>query len=270
MKKSFIFLCVVLETAVAQSDDSSVCNTWPSKLKTVAECCNIPGHGNDALQNLCYSRYAHSNDHQEDTIMSCYVNMTGIIKDGAINKNSVRRIYNANNYQNKMWMKIIADGVETCEFESSGSLNEDIVKYYNCVDDYLADHCQTYLDDDECDLTEAHLVECGKIQLNCTSWPMQLIYPESCCQTPQLISPDLRGNCYTSCSRKEFFVEKLQKCIFNCTFVDTGLITDGKFNFEAAKKVLLANTNNSEIWEKPVNDAVDACVMSAKGNETTE
>lgn len=265
MKRTFYFLCSLL--FVLAEDETSECN--PSSLKPVRDCCNIPHHSNDLLQNVCYTRCAlKSIDVRSDCAVDCYVNMTGLIRDGSINKSAAKRIYENNAYHDRVWLKLIGDGVDKCNFESTESLTENLIKFYNCVDDFLSENCVSFIQTSECDKVEEHFETCKNIQPDCSVWPKHLMNPAICCQTPSLFSETLNSKCRTECHRKQFLLTKQIECLNNCTYIETGLKAEGKFNFEVVKKMLIESSGNkSEIWEKPIENAVNVCEKFITGKE---
>lgn len=267
MKKFLIFLCAFV-IAAADDEPAVDCENWPSNLKKVEECCNIPFHSNSLIQNICYSKCViKAKDLQDDCTAECYVNMTGLIKEGTINKVAVKRIYENNCFSDRRWAKTISDAVDKCEYDSSESVMKNLVKFYNCADDFLAANCVSFIQSVECDATEDHFEQCKKIEPNCTAWPIDLMHPDVCCKIPKLISDDLTTKCRFGCQRKEFFSHKQVECMQNCTYIDTGLKLNGKFDFEVVKKILMESTNKTEAWEKPIGEAAEVCEKLLKGKK---
>lgn len=245
---------------------ASDCNTWPTHIRPLQECCSIPYHSNVVLQNICYTRCMMMKKNlQQECILSHYVNMTGLIRDGKLHKGVVKRIYENNAYSDRRWFKVIGEGVDKCEYATSGSLTQNLVKFYNCVNDFLADNCLHFIQSPECEDTEEHFESCKNIQPNCTAWPMNMMHPEACCKAPQLISEHLISKCRLECQRKELFMPDQIDCRNNCTYTESGLKDQGKFKFDIVKKMLKDNANKSEAWEKAIDSAVEACEKTMKG-----
>lgn len=258
-------LIFVLITVVAANDESPAtdCSTWPPNLMPIKECCNIPIHLHKEFQSYCVNKVLSKED---ESMMACYLNKTGILKDGIINKAAVKKIYIKNISGERKWLKVINDSVEKCHYDAQSSTTENLIKFHNCIDELLAENCPNFIQTEGCAATEEHFNDCNKSQLNCSSWPVDLVFPHACCKTPVIISEELTIRCRQNCSRKEFFTQNQMDCIKNCTYFDNGLIVNGKVEFEAAKKMLLKNSNKSEIWEKTIDTAVDACVRVIKGD----
>lgn len=200
----------------------------------------------------------------EDCAVGCYVNMTGLIKDGTINKATVKRILENNAYYERQWKKVIEAGVDNCEYQPIDSMTQSLVKFYECVNKYLANNCVSFIQSNECDETEAYFEKCKNIQPNCESWPVNYMYPDSCCKSPLLFTDDVKLKCKVECKRTEFLIMKQFECVNNCTYA--GLRTNGKIDFEVVKKILAENSNRAEKWEKPIESSVEICEKVIKGN----
>lgn len=263
---------LLLLSAVVVSEDepaeiSNECKTWPSNLRSLQECCNVPYHSNSVLQSICQTKcFVVAKDSQYECVVDCYINMTGLIKDGTVNKLVVKRIYENNIYNERSWIKVISEGVEKCEYPTNGSKIEKLVGFYNCVNDFLAENCKDFIQSSECQDTEEQFEKCREIKPNCTVWPTNMIHPESCCKIPVLITERMASKCRLNCQRKELFMTQQADCIQNCSYVESGLMLNGKFDFATVKKLLVENSNSSEAWTKPIDDAIEVCEKSIKGS----
>lgn len=282
MKSTLILLCLIMavfaedEPSEVEPTDASTkapetsdgCDPWPSNVRTLRECCDLPSQSNVMLQNVCSTKcMLKSSDLQADCAVECYVNMTRLIINGAIAKPVVKRIYDSNSYYERSWKKVISDGVDKCEYVAGETLTQGLVKFYNCVNDYMSENCANFIQTAECEATENQFEKCKKVQANCSSWPNNLMHPDVCCLTPKLFNDDLERKCRVDCNRKEFFVTKQAQCINNCTWVETGLRVDGKVDFEVVKKMVLESSKKNEAWEKPIESAMDVCEKVVRGVE---
>jgi hypothetical protein len=260
MKGIFIVACVLTQVYADSSCE------LPTGMKLMRECCNIPNHSNPMLQNMCATKCLEkSRELQNECAVECYVNMTSLIKDGTINKASAIRIYENNAFYNPDWYKTVHEGVRKCNYDSSGSLEHNLLKFYNCVDDFLSENCVSIMQTKECEPTEEFYENCKNIQPNCTEWPRNLNGPEPCCKMPNLLSNELTSKCNVECQRKELFFQRQTECKYNCTYLESGLLLDGKVNFVVVKKMLTDNAINGELWEKSIENAVETCEKSVTG-----
>lgn len=266
-----------VEAAMTESASSAVesetteaagsCHPWPTHLKSVRDCCNIPTHSNALTQNICASKcnMKHGESRVECELV-CYVNQTALIQDEKINKVVVQRIYENNAFHERRWGKFILEAVqEKCEYVATGSLLADLMKYYNCVDDHLSENCVSFMQTPECDASEEHFMKCKNLEPNCTAWPARQMRPDSCCKTFPLIPETLHTKCRQECQRKELFYHRIQECVRNCTHIETGLVVDDKIDFGVVKKLLIESSKGSLEWEKPIEIAVEHCSILVSG-----
>lgn len=251
---------------------ASSCQPWPSHLKTVRDCCNIPSHSNALTQNICASKcnLKHGESRVECELF-CYVNQTALIQDEKINKEAVQRIYENNAFHERRWGIFIQEAIrEKCEYVATGSLLADLMKFYNCVDDHLSENCVSFMQTNDCDASEEYFMKCKNIEPNCTDWPVHQRRPDSCCKTFALFPQALQSKCRHECQRKELFLHRVQECVHNCTHLETGLIADEKIDFEVVKKMLIESSQHSLEWEKPIEIAVENCNTLIKGETIIE
>lgn len=262
MKGIFILVCAVASVLADSSCDV------PDGMKTMRECCMVPNHSNLMLESMCKQLVSvKRQDEQYERAVECYVNMANLIKNGTINKAAAIRVYENNAMHDAEWSVQIRKGVDVCSFDSSGSLEQNLLKFYNCVDDFLGENCVNVLPTPECEPVQEFYENCKNIQPNCTAWPGNLANPESCCKMPHLLSNDFNSKCHIECQRKELFSQRQTECTHNCTYLESGLMVEGKFNFAVVKKMLAENAKNAELWEKPIEIAVEACEKTAKGKK---
>jgi hypothetical protein len=183
-------------------------------------------------------------------------NSTLLLVDGKINKQIVKRIYNANAFHEPKWMKLVSESVEICKFEESKSLSKSLAKFYECINQNLEDNCVSFVNTIECDKVEEHFESCRNETFDCKTWPEMFVEPEPCCNTPQLFPHSSRHNlnCRKKCSTEEFFLPRQITCVEDCMNSESKLKAHGKFDFKIAKILLLENTNKKEEWDKPITE----------------
>lgn len=243
------------------------CESWPPQLKSLRECCEVPDHTNQLAQSICTARCSTKNiDTQFKCMLGCYVSRTHLIKkNGAIDKSVVKKLFESNAYDRR-WRHIIEVGVGRCEYTATGSLNEDLAKYFSCVSDYLADNCINFIESTECDAVQEHFENCHNVTANCSAWPIGLLQPDGCCLTPTLTVDEPRSKCKAECQKKEMFLFRQAECELNCTTNATGMTTaEGTIDYAAVKKVLMENATKTVDWEKSIEYAVAACEKMMAG-----
>lgn len=252
-----------IDTTTAKSNVS--CEVWPSSLKPLRECCEIPDHVSIYAQSSCQSKCSMTEKNLRDTcIINCYVRQTGLLKHESVDKATVKKMYETNSYDSN-WRKIINASVDKCEFVSNASLTENLALFFNCVEDLMAESCVRFIESEECDKVQDHFEKCRNVHPNCTEWPIGLLQPSGCCKFPILFA-ECSSKCKQSCQKKEIFAQKRLDCEHNCTISASELITVNRsLDFAIAKKMLIENSNNSEEWKKPIDHAVESCEKIFKG-----
>lgn len=248
----------------AKSADN--CHEWPENLKSLRDCCEVPRYANPVLLNFCYkTKCGNKNltdDEQNECGARCFTNSTLLLdENGEINKNIVKRIYNINAMYSVDWLKVINETVESsCEFQSSKPLPEGIASYFECVNSHLEKSCVSFIDNLECDKVQEYFEKCNNVTANCNeNWPENLMSLEMCCKVPRLYSRRIFDECRGKCYSEEMFEERQMKCIWKCLHDKSNTKVDGKFNFEAVKRSLIANSHNNSHWTNIIEKTVDKC-----------
>jgi hypothetical protein len=253
----FLFVAVSAESdSEKDSESSSDCETWPKSLKTVRDCCNFPNFFDNKIDSECNIKCL-TNLTDPECTTKCYVNKTNLIIDTKINVEAVKKIY----YQSAtiVWKDVLEKAIEKCEFElESEMLSKSLITYYNCINEMLAKDCKGFLQSPDCLSTEEHFQTCKNVSFDCSKW--SLPDPTFCCKVPQLVTLHSCDKCKVNCGKFNFLPTQQQKCFVACsTGMDGTLVKNGTIDFELVKKVLKENKNNSEIWEKAIESAVEKC-----------
>lgn len=249
------------------------CTSWPSNLKTLAECCVIPHHSDFYVEVGCERDCYGIKDYKGGIlkcVLDCYVGKgTLLMRYGKISTTTVARLYERESYDldgnSKKWKKVIAAGVTSCHFESNETLKENLAKYFNCIDEYLTENCVQFKSTYECFKVYSHVENCKSPQADCTRWPENLTFSPNCCKMPQIFE-DISSNCTSSCAKKELLPISQNNCGKFCDSLETGLLTArGNINFDKVRKNLQESEEFSEKWTQQVDDAVDSCKIEVKG-----
>lgn len=256
----FLFKVILVQTALSTENHTENCASWPSGLKTLSECCEIPVHNNKEVENTCENYCAFKKDfggEHMDCVLNCYVNRTRILtRKEKINAISVVSLYEKNDFTGH-WTEVINRGIASCNYESIGALKENLVKYFNCIDDYLAENCIWFKDDDGCYDVFNHFKNCSSPQIDCSIKTAR--YASDCCIKPQVLT-STSISCNLKCTKEEFLSSEQHMCALMCHSVETGLLTsDGNINFEKAIENLQKSREFSDKWIQPVGNAVEFC-----------
>src|SRR5690349_12005321 len=104
MKQFLIVFCFFVKVF---GNDEAIegCNPWPSNMRSLRECCNVPQHSNLNIQDICVSKCFLNKEEDKDCAINCYLNQTMLIKDETIDKTIAKKIYKKNIYFERKWIK---------------------------------------------------------------------------------------------------------------------------------------------------------------------
>lgn len=263
----FLFVVIFDLKAISVENHKENCASWPAGLKTLAECCEIPGHNNKDIENTCEHYCVSKNNSSEgdhmDCVLNCYFNRTRILtKKRKIDAISVVSLYEKNDFTGH-WTEIANRGIASCHYESNGTLKKNLMKYFNCIDDYLGKNCIWFKDDEGCYDVFNHFKNCTSPHVDCAIKTAR--YANDCCKKPQLLTSS-SPSCNLECAKKEFLSPEQHLSALLCYGAESGLLTsDGSINFDKAIENLQSSREYSDKWMQPVANAVEFCKAEVKG-----
>lgn len=254
--------------------NSTDCKTWPSTLKPLSECCNTPNRLDLSAEKLCCDKCdSLSFEEKKDCAMSCYINTTGILVNGKINKDAVVEIL----VQNKVdpyYGRTLADvkeikaAVDKCDYAFNDTIAQRLLEYHGCIHETLSQDCLDLKRYGDCEPTVEHFEKCKNINQDCTKWPevwpAGTFLPMYCCKTPKLYSDSTFEKLRTACSR-EFYPHKIFECVYNNSVEASMMKDDSKVSTDVLKKMLLHDPLLLNEWTKPIETAVETCGKAIKG-----
>lgn len=184
-----------------------------------------------------------------------------------MNRDRVKNMYIAPMMAQDKWTKVIEDAVDKCEFDDKASLHSGLARFFACLNDFMSDHCVTFIQSPDCERTQELYEGCNKVKPNCERWPVGLENIESCCKFPPLFSSRLIQKCRYECDHKELFAQRQLRCVETCLYNDTKLIVNKRFNYDAVREMLMNSVPEVPAWKKPIADAVEKCRGSLAGEE---
>lgn len=246
--------------------ESSDCDNWPSRYEDLWKCCLVPGRESYFPTRDCgNSCTSADNELDYGCFMSCYIDETGLIKNGTFDSDAQIVIY-ANNYFFDRWEDVIASAIKNCEFKASDSETESLATHFNCLEVYMSVHCKQFHETDFCYQIQVRFETCEGIKPNCTFWPKNLLSADECCIKPMIAAFEI-PECTSDCHQKEFFQFRQNECELNCTWMDAGLMTsEGAVDFNKIKHMLIEDSNRSNEWVMPIEYAVEKCQKTLKSN----
>lgn len=256
MRLKIIFLsCLVIIELSLQKTPESSCSGASYPLKDIKRCCNLPRYSNPQLERICYSkcsRYEHDFEQTKNCILDCMVHEYHLLnEDGRFNKFAVMKMFASIPNQRKNWTRLIEQAVNYCTVETVGSLDRKLQSFFACVKSDLSMNCiefRNWIQD--CTEIEEHFETCKKTSSSdtqdCTRIPINIVNARDCCSTPKLISNVTVDKCRDECDTIEFLEPLEIACIENCEIREAALKTNGHFDFNVIKKLLLQNADRED------------------------
>ncbi|KAG5669813.1 hypothetical protein PVAND_000106 [Polypedilum vanderplanki] len=142
------------------------CSTWPDRFanETLINCCNFPQIFDDSFTEKCEMQCVFDGD-VLGCIEKCRYFDTGIVGNGTINVNAIkRRIQKHRNYK-KDWNAVIDEAVGTClgEYYIKHSENVSSFSYSqfeSCIDFRMSAACVAIRNDYECRTLKSYMQSC--------------------------------------------------------------------------------------------------------------
>jgi hypothetical protein len=115
-----------------------------------------------------------------------------------------------------------------------------------------------------CSRVEKYVEDCHREKENCEKWPKRFDINTiiACCNTPDLVSHAERRDCQNKC----MFSTNTFNCTETCAMKSEKFVKDKKLDLNEVKKALNENRNQSMPWEKVIDEAVESCVKTLKGD----
>lgn len=258
MRLKIIFLCylAIVELSYQKVPESS-CSGASYPLKDITRCCNLPRFSNPQFERICYSkcsRYEHDFEQNKNCILDCMVREYHLLKeDGRINKLAVMKMYASISNQRRNWTRLIEQAVNYCGVETVSSLDRKLQSFFACVKSDLSVNCidfKNWISD--CTEIEEHFEMCKKVSSSgipdCTRIPISIVNARDCCSTPRLIPNATVDKCRDECDTIDFLEPLEIACIENCEIREAALKTNGHFDFNVIKKLLLQNADREADW----------------------
>lgn len=260
------FYALLILLFFIQNSLATDCTTWPPNLKPIGGCCRLPSEFDYRFSGKCYNNCKNSSSEAiNDCAVECYVRLSALMNGTIANKNIVKKIFVDNFmwYENP-WKIVVYAAVNNCTFNTTGTLHQNLLHFYNCVNENLAENCINFYGMSECDDTIEHFLKCRNKQYKCF---FNTITPEymSCCKMPLYFAEEFNGKFRLDCQKKEFHTHKKFECAYNQTIAENESKNEGTFDFAIVKKMLIESSNNSEVWTKTIEKAMETCENSVKG-----
>lgn len=276
-------LLLIASSLIIFTVSEDPCEPWPGGVQSLQNCCNPPRRFSCAAEVSCTQRCAVKNPSinlnsqatsKDDVqklktcIEECFAIRSILFNpDGSMNKTMAMRLY-VDDMRDPIWLRPINISVESCDFNSNGSLSENLSEFFNCVDEKLIKNCPALAFDDyneQCQDIIEHAQKCRGVEPQCTAVTSPMAYAEYCCTgVPQLFQQQSYVKCLEKYVQTDYFRHLLVPKVVQCDTDDAGIKKDGKYDFGGIKKALLENSNKTVDWSDAIDFAVNDCENKSK------
>ena len=270
-------LIVVFLSAIAANVEKNSCEPWPPSLEPMQACCILPEYLEQKASLKCDELCDKGKiENHSECFTVCYVGETQIIKNGALDKATIKQIFNDTqqgyyylHFNSSGQKQVVNEAVDACEYKSTGKISKDLATFYDCVRNFTARNCIVHEMDLFCDASIEFNEKCRKVQTNCDEWPdfqvPRFAEPKFCCNYPNIVTNDHYNKFMTTCQKREFLTHKKFECMYNETVKEAGVKKNENFDFEVLKKMLVESSNKSVNWESSIDKSILTCKGEMKG-----
>lgn len=209
-----------------------------------------------------------SEDKKEKNNPDCPINClfinNGIMKKGVINETAILIFYDKFGLGNPGWKNITADSLQKCLtlLNDSKSFFKSFEKFEKCMNEDMQLHCIEGKDPEECDKVENFMQKCQNVHIDCEIWPRYIVkLPELCCSgRPELFTAEIKSATDEFCKAQDIISNLGQmQCRATRMLNETGIKSNGKWNFSIAEKLLIENSRGDAKWKKAIEKTVETC-----------
>lgn len=248
------------------------CRAYPSDLKSLEECCDVPVLFTDTGFGTCeyFCQNDKSSKDSPDCPLLCLFKNNNIFTGQLINKTAMEAFFDKHGAGDPHWRPIIKQALEKCDlvYDQTKSFKEAFEKFEDCVNIHFEENCVSFKEPVECDKVEDFMMKCQNVQHNCTVWPKWIVkIPEVCCNDrPQLFNSSLVDKASDFCSHEDIISNTgAMQCLAAFLLNSTNVRTAGKWNFEIATKMLKENSINDPKWKVPIEKSIEICEKQVHG-----
>lgn len=243
------------------SSEETICDPWPKNLPTIRDCCNIPNYLDEHKEKKCLRKCA-----DEECFLKCYIKEAYLVENGTVNTDNAYREYLIPyniEHERKFgtWLDFTRKAAEKCKFDSSGTLKQNFVKFYDCINDNIANNCMDIIQSLECEASVEHYELC---KINCSSIQT---WTECCDDIPALYTEQVKDKCFSKAydcvpafpeAKFNCYMKQSHKCIYESTKHQSQ-------DIEHLMNFLEKSSKNTSKWRDPIKKIADDCGSKVKG-----
>ncbi|KAG5669307.1 hypothetical protein PVAND_017195 [Polypedilum vanderplanki] len=253
----------VTETPSEENNSKPIDSSKSKPSKAMLHLCCVIPHG---YYVAAWQKCSKANLDNVEKITECYNNDIKLVVDGKINKDIVKRLYNLlKTAYTKHWTSYIEQAVDECEYEEKSNLTESLASFYSCINDKLAENCQSILTASYCNSVTDYFDDWRKP--SCDVWSSGLPKVDTCCLKPVIFGSEYTANCRYECSKHFFTDTEISKCTNQCTDESQFFNDNDEYDKEKVKEMLKNSVENSKTWENVIDEGVEFCVEKVKADD---
>lgn len=246
------------------------CKPYPSDLKSLEECCDVPLLFSDEQYGACEHMCSHEKDTSPDCPVKWLLKFNNIMKNSVINKTAIEAYFDQHGTNDPNWQPITKSALESCHIvvDTKVSLKKALEDFEDCMNIKFEEHCIHFKDSEGCGKVEEFIFKCQNFKHNCSVWPTWFVkLPETCCDgRPELFDSNLYKKAHNHCKKQDLFSKGEQmRCQTTFMLNESKIRTDEKWNFDVASKRLTENSKNNSKWKTPIEKTMETCQKQVQG-----
>lgn len=123
------------------------CESLHQNDSSLSECCRPPILIDNAVEKLCIKECKSNDDH---CITDCYVKKTSMIFNGTVNGIDYMQMYRYGDHRENQDIQSIDQTLRSCKLSVDGALNQNLLKYFHCINEFYIKFCASPIETPEC------------------------------------------------------------------------------------------------------------------------
>lgn len=265
-------VCSLASFVFVASGDECFTN-WPSDLKSLGECCSLP-FGSTVLRTEIELKARRScigikPEVNFDKLRTCmelsFILLSGIVSaDMKMNLTVAKSLFYYS-HDLPVWEGLIDEFQEKCKPNFQGTLTDDLQSFLKCMRENLSKNCLAFNDyKAECDAVENYYHKyCKSFEPDCNQRLEAIDFRYCGMQSPSLLIDNFIKKCIADCDKLEYFEIAYKSCFRDCIMSEKKFFKGHQVDLAAVKSLLIASSNNSVEWDKPIDNAITICESKA-------
>lgn len=123
------------------------CESLHQNISSLSGCCHLPVFVDDSVERSCIKECKSNGDH---CVAECYVTKTRMVVNGTVDYSKVSKMYGITIPRKFRFGFCIFDALKSCKLRVEGDLNQNLLKYFNCINELYIKNCSSPINTPEC------------------------------------------------------------------------------------------------------------------------